>query len=47
MQISPGGTGGDITASLQIQATTINNTAGQTFLYVPMNDLQEKTGRPN
>jgi len=38
------GSGGCIAASLQIQSTTINNTGGQTFLYVPMKDFLE-TGR--
>jgi hypothetical protein len=33
------GSGGCIAASLQVQATTINNTLGQTFLYVPMKDF--------
>lgn len=34
VQDRPGG--GCITASLQIQAATLNNVVGQTFLYVPM-----------
>jgi hypothetical protein len=38
VQIRPGG-GGCIAASVQIQTTTLNNTAGQTFLYVPMKDF--------
>jgi hypothetical protein len=38
VQNSPGG-GGCIAASLQVQATTINNTVGQTLLYVPMKDF--------
>ena len=40
IQDRPGG-GGCITASLQIQAATLNNVAGQTFLYVPMHEHQE------
>jgi len=34
VQDRPGG--GCITASVQIQTSNLNNTAGQTFLYVPM-----------
>jgi hypothetical protein len=45
VQDRPGG-GGCIAGSLQIQAPAINNTPGQTFLYVPMKDFVEK-GRPN
>ena len=41
MHVSPGGSGGCIAASLQIQAMTINNVVGQTFLYVPMKDFNE------
>ena len=40
------GPGGCIAASVQIQATTVNNTPGQTFLYLPMKDFQE-SGRPD
>lgn len=39
IQDRPGG--GCISASLQIQAATLNNVAGQTFLYVPMQDHHE------
>jgi len=39
VQDRPGG--GCITASLQIQAGTLNNVAGQTFLYVPMQEHHE------
>ena len=39
------GSGGCIASSLQIQAAGPNNIAGQTFLYVPMKDFDEK-GQP-
>jgi hypothetical protein len=45
VQIGPSG-GGCIAASLQVQAITINNIVGQTFLYVPMKDFNE-TGQPH
>ena len=45
VQVAPPGSGGCIAASVQIQAMTINNSVGQTFLYVPMKDFQEEVGR--
>ena len=40
VQDRPGGGGGCITASVQIQTSPVNNTPGQTFLYVPLQHFQ-------